>query len=243
MVDIPLRLLCQSPQNMQLRLNSGMSRALDTLAARMKFARERANLTQKDLAELSGMRQPDISKIELGGIQKTTGIARLAMALQVRPEWLELGNGDMAAQRPDSRLTTGEPEIAYGLPLFSRASDPDLAHAVSQRQQIVTPRTIVWEDLKLESIEGQFLMAVKGDALMPAYPPGQMAIWQAGDADAANPGQAVLVHVPDRGFELRFLERRGSTWAGVSQRAGFGELQPERDQARVVARLRYLDLG
>lgn len=136
-------------------------------------------------------------------------------------------------------------EIALDLPWgwCDQDYDSSVAHAVSDRQPIVTPKTIVWEDLKLDLIEGQFLMAVKGDALMPTYPPGQMAIWQAGDASTANPGQAVLVHVPDRGFELRFLERRGSTWAGVSQRAGFGELQPERDGAAVVARLRYLDLG
>lgn len=118
-----------------------------------------------------------------------------------------------------------------------------LAHAVSHLQPIVTPRTIVWEYLVKEPIEGQFLLAVRGDALMPTYPPGQMAIWQACDDKAASPGQAVLIKLPGDQFELRFLERRGGTWAGVSQRIGFGELQPERDQAVVVARLRYLDLG
>lgn len=127
-------------------------------------------------------------------------------------------------------------------------TDPDLeetplAHAVSQAQPIVTPKTIVWEDLVLEMIEGQFLLAVHGEALMPTYPPGQMAIWEACGDTAVKPGQAVLLHMGGNRFELRFLERRGSTWAGVSQRLGYGELQPERDQAVVVARLRYLDLG
>lgn len=140
------------------------------------------------------------------------------------------------------------PEAAYEPRFGSQAKKEDshhasLAHAVSHRQSIVTPKTIVWEDLVKETIEGQFLLAVRGDALMPTYPPGQMAIWQACDDKAASPGQAVLIKLPGDQFELRFLERRGGTWAGVSQRIGFGELQPERDQAVVVARLRYLDLG
>lgn len=118
-----------------------------------------------------------------------------------------------------------------------------LDHAVIHAPAIVAPKTIVWEDLVSFKLEGQFLLAVKGEALMPTYPPGQMAIWQACDDTSVNPGQAVLIKLPDDRFELRFLERRGNTWAGISQRVGFGELQPERDQAEVVARLRYLDLG
>ena len=226
-----------------MRLNEGMSRALDTLAARMKFARERAKLTQKQLAELSVMRQPDISKIELGSIQKTTGIARLAMALKVEPEWLELGNGEMAPAASTSNLRTSEAAKAHGSPAFSRDQQSPLDHDVSHRQPIVTPKTMVWEDLVKETIEGQFLLAVKGEALMPTWPPGQMAIWQACDHKDASPGQAVLIRLPGDHFELRFLERRGASWAGVSQRIGHGELLPERDQAVVVARLRYPDLG
>lgn len=112
---------------------------------------------------------------------------------------------------------------------------------MSQLQQIVPIEQIVWEDLVLDRIKGQFSMAVAGDALMPTYPPGQMAIWEAGDT--AKPGQAVLIHLPGDRFELRFLESRGNTWAGVSQRLGHGELRPDRDGAKVVARLRFLDLG
>jgi hypothetical protein len=39
------------------------------------------------------MQQPDISKIERGAIQQTTGIARLAAALHVPAGWLERGDG------------------------------------------------------------------------------------------------------------------------------------------------------
>lgn len=218
-----------------------MSRPPDTLAARLKLARTRAGFTQTQLAKLSGMKQPDISKIELGDILKTTGIARLSQALGVLPEWLELGNGPMAVA--DASHGVAEPGTGYQTASISSDPNHPLAQAVSQRQPIVAPLTMVWEDLVSATIEGQFLLAVRGEALMPIYPPGQMAIWQACDDTAANPGQAVLLKLPGDRFELRFLERRGSTWAGISQRVGFGELQPERDGATVVARLRYLDLG
>lgn len=122
-------------------------------------------------------------------------------------------------------------------------AETPLAHAVSHRQPIVTPKTKAWGDLVRDEIDGQFLLAVKGEALMPVHPPGQLAIWQACDHKEVNPGQAVLVWLPGDHFELRFFERRGGTWAGVSQRVGFGELLPDRDGAHVVARLRYPDLG
>ena len=50
-------------------------------------------MNQTELADAARMKQPDISKIELGSILATTGIARLATALQVPVQWLELGEG------------------------------------------------------------------------------------------------------------------------------------------------------
>ena len=65
----------------------------DTLASRLLLARQRRGMTQAELATQSGMKQPDISKIEKSLIFSTTGIARLASALRVPPQWLELGTG------------------------------------------------------------------------------------------------------------------------------------------------------
>jgi transcriptional regulator with XRE-family HTH domain len=78
---------------MQERLNGRMERQVDTLGKRLRLARKKRALTQHDLAEAAGLKQGDISKIEGGTIQKTTGIARLARALCVPPEWLEDGAG------------------------------------------------------------------------------------------------------------------------------------------------------
>lgn len=79
---------------MQYRLNVAMARPPDSLAQRIKLARQQRKMTQGQLAFASDMKQPDISKLELGLIQQTTGIARLAKALCVDVAWLERGDGE-----------------------------------------------------------------------------------------------------------------------------------------------------
>ena len=69
---------------MQIRLNQGMT----SLAIRAKERRVELKLTQGQVAKTSGLKQPDISKIELGLIAETTKIIGLAKALKCRPEWL-----------------------------------------------------------------------------------------------------------------------------------------------------------
>lgn len=116
-----------------------------------------------------------------------------------------------------------------------------LAQAVSHRQSIVSPRTLVWEDMVIEDVHGQFILAIVGDALAPHYLPGQSGIWEAGGE--GRPGRPVLLVDADGEFYLRLFEpRSGNSWAGVSQRVGHRELTPERDGVRLVARLKFLDL-
>lgn len=76
---------------MQVRLNA----AMETFAQRVKARRDALKLNQSQVAKLAGLKQPDISKIELGGIQKTTEILGLARALQCNPDWLVTGEGEM----------------------------------------------------------------------------------------------------------------------------------------------------
>lgn len=115
-----------------------------------------------------------------------------------------------------------------------------LAQELSQRTTIVPPKELVWEDLVTEAFEGQFILAIRGDALAPHFLPGQRGIWQAGST--ARAGQPVLIRLPDESFELRIYESRGATWAGISPRTGHRTLTPQADQAEIVARLKYLDL-
>jgi DNA-binding XRE family transcriptional regulator len=58
--------------------------AQGTLGAQLQLARMHAKLTQTELAELSGVRQPDISEIERGGGNPTrTTLEKLGVALGI----------------------------------------------------------------------------------------------------------------------------------------------------------------
>ncbi len=152
---------------------------------------------------------------------------------------------DLHEVRPFINADTPAWQLAEGVvdqPAINLLGESPVAYAVSQRRQIVTPKTLVWEDLVLQDVDGQFIMTIQGDALAPQFLPGQAGIWQAGSE--GRPGQPVLLVDAAGDFHLRLYEPRGGgSWAGVSQRVGHRELTPEQDGARVVARLRYLDLG
>lgn len=68
---------------------------MKTLAERLKRARTFRGHTQKGLADLIGVSQAAIQKIETGKALQTTKIVDLSNALKVRPEWLSTGEGAM----------------------------------------------------------------------------------------------------------------------------------------------------
>lgn len=66
-----------------------------TLADRLRAARKNAGLSQKVLAENSGVTQETISKIERGQSETSAYVVQLAIACGVRPEWLAMEKGEM----------------------------------------------------------------------------------------------------------------------------------------------------
>lgn len=88
------------------------------------MARERANLSQAQLAKLCGISQPSLSDLESGKSRSLRGktLLRLADALGQSPEWLAGGGGKADAFSPRSpdeenfladfrRLTAAEKKI------------------------------------------------------------------------------------------------------------------------------------
>jgi transcriptional regulator with XRE-family HTH domain len=78
---------------------------MESLAKRVKARRRELKLNQSQVAELAGLKQPDISKIELGLIQKTTEILGLARALQCNPDWLATGEGEETKNPGGTKVT------------------------------------------------------------------------------------------------------------------------------------------
>lgn len=70
---------------------------MKTLAERVKYARELKDLSQHEIAEKAGISQPTYFKIENGLTQKPRNILDIAQALNVNPQWLATGQGEMNA--------------------------------------------------------------------------------------------------------------------------------------------------
>lgn len=64
-----------------------------TIGERLKSERVAAKLTQGQLAELSGISQQMISKLERNAASATREILALAAALSISPDWLKDGTG------------------------------------------------------------------------------------------------------------------------------------------------------
>jgi transcriptional regulator with XRE-family HTH domain len=68
---------------------------MKTLGERLKIAREYAGLSQEKLGEEAGCGQAVVSKIERGDQKKSAYVVQLAVACNVRPEWLAMEEGEM----------------------------------------------------------------------------------------------------------------------------------------------------
>lgn len=62
---------------------------------RLKEARLKANFSQKTLAEMVGMSQANISKLEIGDASGSEFTVQFAVACGVRSEWLAMELGEM----------------------------------------------------------------------------------------------------------------------------------------------------
>jgi len=71
---------------------------LTTFPGRLKYARERCNMTRRKLSELTGIDAPRITRLEQGTRVQGMGVAttiRLARALNVSLSWLVLDEGEI----------------------------------------------------------------------------------------------------------------------------------------------------
>lgn len=79
---------------------------MTTLAERLKLARSKAGLSQSKVAEAVGISQPTYQALESGKVQKTSYMMEIANALQVSPNWLATGQGEMNTPHLPTNLDT-----------------------------------------------------------------------------------------------------------------------------------------
>lgn len=208
---------------MQVRLNGGMTRSLDTLGARVRHARQQRGMTQAQLAKASELGQSDISKIERSEIQQTTGIARLAGALSVDSLWLERGEG----AAPD--WTSVHPPIR------------GVAQDMSQIRPTLSLPKVAWEDLDMGQKPSQpFELEVIDGAFGGDIPPG--CVMRMDPHREPRAGWPVLVKDKDGRHYLRdYQQAGGGRWQAVARTRGFAPMDSLDDGLEVVAVMRGVD--
>jgi len=72
---------------------------MDTIAIRIKDARAKLHISQKELAKKAGVATSTIGSIENGRNRGSTHIVAIARALKVSPDWLATGKGKREAMQ------------------------------------------------------------------------------------------------------------------------------------------------
>ena len=196
--------------NMQVRLNNKM----DTLAKRLKFAREKRKLTQEQLSELSGVAQSDISKYERGKSLKTTNLVSLAKALDCNPEWLDTGDGNIWGFTKAKDLES----VSVPQARFKRVWVVGKAAGGVMPERLWTdgdhPVGATDEYGELASADPHaFLVNITGTSMVPRYNPGEFALVEPGTDPEVE--DDVLVRCQDGKTMLkRLLSKRGGYMLG-----------------------------
>jgi len=154
-----------------------------SLAQRLKQSRDKARISQRELARRSGLSQQLISKLENGLVESTTEVFRLAEALRVDARWLATGQKGSE----EENVADGPPITAY-VPLISwvaagtwrDVADPYPA-GVGEAMVPVTCR----------AGPNAFALRVQGDSMEPVFPNGSVIIVD----PAAEPRQGSYVVV------------------------------------------------
>lgn len=84
---------------------------MNSIAERLKAAREAAGLTQPQLATKARVSQGTIGNIESGLRKRPRDLLSIASALNVSPVWLESGKGPMHGPLPDAPAETESPFV------------------------------------------------------------------------------------------------------------------------------------
>lgn len=103
---------------------------VNTIADRLKLAREQSGLNQHDLAKRAGVSQGTIGNIESGLRKQPRGLLGIAKALNVNPLWLSEGTGPMR----ESNIEPG-PDIRGAVPLISWVQAGQWCEAAQPEQQ------------------------------------------------------------------------------------------------------------
>lgn len=115
------------------------------LGDRIKFFRERKNLNQKELAEVTGLTQATISRVEAGQVNqlRSDALRNLAIALDVSIDsLLDLSDSEESKINSLFEFVIRDPDFRYGTRLIGEL-DVDAKRFIIELYEKATGRTLL----------------------------------------------------------------------------------------------------
>lgn len=202
---------------------------METFGDRVREARKKRGMTQKQLAAASGLSQTTISDIERGRNASSADIVALARAVGVSAEWLADGRGPRTLLTPDlppaegvnaaapadaqgghegGTLLTGlspAPDPKGRVPLISNVQAGHWTHAADLLQP---GEAYDWIETGVTVRPHTFALRVTGDSMEPEFAHGTIVIVEP-EMDA-HPGDYVIAKNGDEEAVLKKLVRDGA---------------------------------
>lgn len=184
---------------------------MNTIAERLASARERAGLTQGQVATRAGVRQGTIGNIESGARKNPRELLAIAKAVGVNPLWLQSGVGPRQAR--------SQPDPDDSLPL------------TLEKHTVPTSWEALMQTLELPV---RFVVAMPDDALLPTIPRGMELVFER--SGTPYPGVGVLVaDSGGRKYIRRYAEGHQGRWLAQASHTAFVTLDSELDGLELLA--------
>ncbi|CAH1661982.1 Putative phage repressor [Hyphomicrobiales bacterium] len=195
---------------------------MEELSDRIRLARERAGLTQEQVADAFGIRRNNISTWESGSTRPSSGrLPKLAKLLNTSVNWLLSGEGqspggepaavtaavDVPPPAPQRLDMTPVPQLSQQrIPVYGRAVGGDDGRFLFNGEVIDTVLT----PPGLENVPGAYAVYVSGDSMYPRFEEGETVWVHPRRPPRKNDDVVVQLHPaeegePAEGYVKRFL--------------------------------------
>lgn len=190
-----------------------------SIGTRIKEARRDKKLTQKQLADKVGIKQPTLSELENGDSAGTTMVASFAAALGVSALWLETGKGDkhppmelkkvVAVDENDTsfiQIKKVKLRLSAGITGFMFDQDNSDESAISIPKK--------WIEANGYTVESLVAVKVKGESMVPSLNEGDTVVINTRDT---TPKDGIVFAVNYEGEAvIKRLSRDAGDWWLIS---------------------------
>ncbi|MFG5779898.1 XRE family transcriptional regulator [Comamonas sp. J-3] len=190
---------------------------MNTIAERLKQAREELGLTQPELAAKAKVSQGTIGNIETGLRKRPRELLAIASALGVDPAWLESGKGHkQQAQSASVAVTNLSPTPQPGtpavhIPLLANAGSMGPGTDVEHDDVMVGSLAISpdWLDKRIRPSSHDALRFIHayGDSMYPTFEDGDILLVDTGRRDPSMADGVYVLGTGKRLFIKRVTER------------------------------------